>query len=272
MLFIPHELIRNPDITNDELMTYCFVQIQTYSNNYDSCLFRVSDIIYQALGETNSHSLSERFSQNIKKLIKNGYLDAEIINGNTYGIGMSSFELTKEDGYVKVEADMLRTIMDDVKRGKSDALRYYLLIISSSNKYGVGVYERVWFANIMNVSEEVVSRLTKALEDLKLIYVYRAADFYTSNTYGLYQYKEAIDIAGKKRSKGRELSSKANEKRKYVAMYYSFLDGKEYPIETLQDIYEHLEKRNKEIADLGKRARGTTYDLTPLIDKIKAEC
>lgn len=272
MVFISHEIIRDSELTSDDLLTYCFVQIHTYSNNYDSCLFRVSDIIDQAFGRCNSHSLSERFSKTIKKLMVSGYLDMIAETNNTYRIWMSSFDLSKEGGYVKVDANELRNIVDEVERGKADALRYYLLIMSSANKFGVGVYERNWFANIMGVSEEVISRLTKILEDLKIIYVYRASDFYTSNTYGLYKYKEAIDIAGKKRSKGRELSSKANEKRKYVAMYYSFLDGKEYPIETLQDIYEHLEKRNKEIADLGKRARGTTYDLTPLIDKIKAEC
>jgi hypothetical protein len=107
---------------------------------------------------------------------------------------------------------------------------------------------------------------------LNLIYVYRSALTTVSNTYGRFCDKELVEIEGSKRSKGHEAHEDANSKRRYVAMYRSFLSGKQYDIDTLKKIYSVMQDRNNELKNLGANARGDVYDLDPLIDKIKAEC
>ena len=268
MILVPQEVVRNKNITNDEVLTYFFVQVLTYSPNYDSCIFRVSEVIDQAFGETKSHSLQNKVRKEIDGLIDKGALDIEVKDHQSLRIFMSSFQPNNEDHFIKVDAEDARDLVDNVSRGKSDVLRYYMLLISTFNKFGVGQFERRWFADIMNVKEDSISHYTNILENLKKIFVYRSADFYTSNTYGLYKNREAVTIAGEKRSRGRAAHANANEKRKYVSMYHYFLKGKDYPIETIKEILDYLTRRNKEVGNLGNRARGMTYDLQPLIDKI----
>ena len=272
MLYVPQEIIRNKEITNDEVLAYFFVQVLTYSPNYTSCIFRISEVIDQAFGVTNSHSLHNKFKKDIDGLINKGALDIEVNRQQSLRIFMSSFQPSKEEHFVKVDAEDIRDLIDHVPKGKSDVLRYYLLLMSTFNKFGVGQFERCWFANIMHVGEDAISHYTGVLENLERIYVYRSADFHTSNTYGLYKNKEAVINAGERRSRGRELHENANEKRKYVAMYHSFIKGKDYPIDTVKEIAEYLQKRNDEVESLGTRARAITYNLQPLIDKIKSQC
>lgn len=272
MIYVPHEVVRDEKLSNDDILAYVFTQIQTYSENYDSCILRVADVVDQAFGECNSHKINAKISRSIKKLIDTGNLDVMTEKSKVHRIFMSSFQPSSEGGFVKVAANEMRDIVDNVPRYKSDVLRCYLLILSSLNQTNTGIFERSWFAEIMDVGEDSVTRCFQVLEDQKKIYVYRApTDFYISNTYGLYEHKESVIRVGQQRSKSRKVNNKANEKRRYVSMYYSFLDGKEYPTDTLEKILEFMEKRNKEITDLGVRARGKTYDLTPLIDKINAQ-
>lgn len=269
MIYVSHDLIRNPNISSEEFLAYVFVQIHTYSNNYDSCLFRVGDIVDQSFGETKSHSIYNNMSKNIKSLIDKGLVDA-VCQKSSIRIFMSSYNMDKE-GFVKADANDLRDIVDNVPKNKADVLRFYFLVLSSITNNKTGCRERIWFADIMGVSRDTISRYSETLEKMKKIYVYRAANFYISNTYGLYKDKDAVITVGEKRSHGRAAHENANEKRKYVAMYYSLLNGTNYPINTMKEMLNYLSKRNEEVEKLGKRARGMVYDLQPLIDKINGE-
>ena len=266
MIFIPHELVRNKEITDDEFLTYTFVQVLTYSANYDSCLFRVTDVVDQIYGEGTSHSIAEKTRKSLDKIIDKGLIDG-MKQGNNYRIFMSSYKV-RDDGFVQIDANDLRDIIDNTQKGYSEYVRFYCLVLSSIGGGKYGIKERAWFADIMGVTTRTISLYFENLEKLEKLYVYRAADFYTSNTYGLFEDKEEVRAAGKRRSLGREAHANANEKRKYITMYKNFMKGKEYPLDTLQEIVTYLDKRNKEVESLGGRSRGITYDLQPLIDKI----
>ena len=123
---------------------------------------------------------------------------------------------------------------------------------------------------MMHSTKQTISKYTKILEDAQLIYVCRSATMNTSNTYGRYEDAELIELEGKKRSQGRLAHKNANNKRKYVSMYRSFMNGKEYDKGTLAEILKGMRERNNELLTLGANARGEVYDLQPLIDKINA--
>lgn len=270
MLYLSQQLILDQNLTNEEVLTYVFVQIQTYSNNYDSCILRTSDVVDQAFGEVNSHSLNVRIRKNIHSLIEQGYLDV-ITQNQTLRIFMTSFEPNKEDRFIKVDASDLRDIVDKTERKKADMLRFYLLVLTTITQNKTGCHDEGWFAKVMNVSNQTICRYFSHLEKIQKIYVYRSASFYQSNTYGRFNDKKAIESMGERRSGGRKAHSDANEKRRCVAIYYNFLEGKDYPIDVLKEVLAKLEQRNEQIKNLGDRGRGQLYDLQPLIDKINGK-
>ena len=273
MIYISNEIIRDENITDDAVVVYVFLQILTYSPNYDSVTFNVSQIVDQAYGEVNSHSVCDKVKAGLKSIVDNGYLDIIKESSHWWRIFMTSYKVADE-GYVAISADAARTIMDDEHiRNKPSILRYYLLLLTTIyTKTKVGTYDQSWFCEKLGVSKQTLSKYTRFLEEKQLIAVYRSALNNVSNTYGRFDDKALVDIEGGKRSQGREAHENANIKRKYVAMYRSFIDGKEYPVDTLKEILKAMQARNYELQDLGANARGEVYDLQPLIDKINREC
>lgn len=269
MLYISNEVIRDKSLSDDAVLAYFFLQVLTYSPNYDSVTFNVSQIVDQAFGLTNSHSIQERIKVGLKNIVDNGYLDAVKESSHWWRIYMTSYQ-AQDQGYTAVDASAVRTIVDDEKlRNKPSVVRYYLLLLSTVyTKTRVGIYDQEWFCSILNLTKQTLSKYTQILEDKKLIYVYRSALMNISNTYGRYEDEELIIAEGVKRSKGREAHENANTKRKYVSMYRSFMDGKEYDNDTLLEILRGMKERNNELLNLGANARGEVYDLQPLIDRI----
>lgn len=271
MLLLSSALVRDPNITDQELFVYVFTKIHTYSTNYESCMFTITEVVDQAYGENSSHSVYDRFANAFKNLIKKGYLQVQKVNKQAWYIFMDTFALDEDEAYFKVEPDDLRHIVDSVKKGRAAIMHYYLLLVSTiGTRSKVGFYDRSWFANILDTTVGTISSYTKTLESLELISVYRSTDFTTSNTYGLYADAARVKVEGAKRSKGRELSSDSNMKKRYVQMYLNAVNGYEYNKEQLQDIYEHMKQREESLVKLGEKARGEVYDLSVLIDKINA--
>ena len=185
MLFIPNEVIRSKELTNDEVVAYVFLQIHTYSVNYDSCQFTIPQVVDQIKGITKSHSTYDHMALAIKKLIKKGALVITQENSKCWRIFMQSFELPEEGGFVKVDAEDLRSIMDCKARGKSKLLRYYLLLLSYMHP--TCKKEMTWFANELGTSVKTISTYNQHLEELKLIKVKRSDQLYDSNTYSRYK-------------------------------------------------------------------------------------
>ncbi len=145
--------------------------------------------------------------------------------------------------------------MDCRARGKATVLRYYLLLLANiSPSRKVCIKEEGWFAKQLKVSANSIATYNGYLENLKLIYVYRPAEMYLSNVYGRYEHKKYVNQEGKKICSQKRRFEKANEKRKYAAMYRSAINGYPYDRVTLVDIVNHLDNR---------------YDSSPLVDKIK---
>lgn len=271
MLYISNEVIRDENLSNEAVVVYAFLQILTYSPNYESVTFNVSQIVDQVYGEINSHSINDKIKVGLISIVNNGYLDIIPISPQWWRIFMTSYKVS-EEGYVAVSADALRKIMDDEHiKNKPSILRYYLLLLTTIyTKTKVGIYDQSWFCERLSVSKQTLSKYTRFLEEKKLIAVYRSALTSVSNTYGRFEDKALVDMEGGKRSHGREAHENANTKRKYVAMYRSFLEGKEYDQDTLKEILKAMKARNNELQDLGANARGEVYDLQPLIVKINS--
>lgn len=272
MLLILNDLIFDERLTDHDVMVYSFLKIQTYSENYESCLFNVAEIVDQIYGSINSHSTNVLIVKSLRNLMDAGYIVTKKKNQCTWHIFMNSYNIAPEDKFTLVNPDYLRKIMDSDYRKKPSIVRFYMVLMSTIYKETkVGTYELNWFADKIGITTATASRYFKCLEDLKVVYVYRSADFYTSNTYGAYSDKKLVEKEGAKRSGWREAHKNANEKRKYVAMYQQVIDGKEYDIDTLKEILGAMQARNNTIAELGNNARGKLYDLQPLIDKINGE-
>lgn len=271
MLYVSNDVIRDKNLTDEAVVVYVFLQVLTYSPNYDSVTFNTSQIVDQAYGEVSSHSVGDKVKAGLKCIIDNGYLDIRRESSHWWRIFMTSYTL-QENGYVAVDASVIRSIMDKENLyNRPSIVRYYLLLLSSIyTKTKVGTYDQGWFCNILGVTKQTISKYTKVLEDLNLIYVYRSAFSNISNTYGRFEDRELVRIEGGKRSHGREAHDNANIKRRYVTMYRHFIEGKEYEQDVLKEILQAMESRNNELAQLGANARGEVYDLQPLIDKINA--
>lgn len=272
MIYVTKEVINDENLSADAVMAYVFLQVLTYSPNYDSVTFNISQLVDQMYGVVNSHSMQSKVKESFKEIIDNGYLDVVKESPLWWRIYMSSYKETA-GGYVVVDANNIRDIVDEENlRNRPLIIRYYLLLLSSIySKTKVGTNNQDWFCTKLNVSRQTLSKYNKILTEKKLIYIYHSALTSVSNTYGRYEDAEFVRIEGNKRSHGHEAHENANTKRKCVAMYRRFLEGKEYDKETLNDIYNVMRERNNEILNLGKSARAEAYDLQPLIDKISQE-
>ncbi len=270
MLYLSNEPLRDAKLSNEAVITYIFLEALTYSTNYESVIFTITQLADQIHDRTTSRTVYNKTSATLDEIFDNGYLDVVKVTSCCWRIYMTSYA-EFPNGYIVIDMKQIRELMTDKSiKVKSGLIRYYLLILSSIKAdTKVGTYDREWFCKIIGVKPETISRYNKILEDKKLIYIYHSANFLISNTYGRYEDKELIRIEGEKRSKGREIHVDANDKRKYVAMYRSFLAGKEYDNETLIKIYDAMNKRNFELINLGRYARGEIYDLQPLIAKIE---
>lgn len=265
MLALPISLIRDKNVTDRELFAYVFTKILTYSSNYNGCLFNLTEVCDQAYGEINSHSSYDRVAVGFKGLVDKNYLKVKKINKSSWFIFMDSFDLADER-FILVEPEDLRTLVDKIKSNKASVLRFYLLLVTTiSAKTKVGTYQREWFAKAAGMSKSTVSGYFKRLEEIELISVYRTSDFYNSNTYGLYKDKQIVQEVGAKR--GSEVNF---DKRKYTAMYLNAINGYPYDKATLEDIRDHMIKREIERENVNGKRRGEDYDLAPLIAKINA--
>ena len=264
MLYISNEIIRDEDLSDEAIVAYAFLQILTYSPNYDSVTFNIAQLVDQTYGQVNSHSVYDKVKYAFREIVNNGYLDIRQESSHWWRIFMTSFKVADE-GYVQVSADDIRTIIDEESiRNKPSIVRYYLLLLSTIySKTKVGIFDQEWFCKQMDLSKQTISKYTMFLEEMELIYVYRSGKNHISNTYGRFEDKELIRIEGEKRSQGCEAHANANTKRK-------FLEGKEYDQDTLKEILNVMRDRNNELLNLGTNARGEVYDLQPLIDKINA--
>lgn len=272
-MVILNDVLYDPRLSDNDVLAYTFLKVLTYSENYDSCLFTLGEVVDQIYGEINSHNITGQISKSLHKLMDTGYILTQKKKQGSWYIFMTSYNLNPEDRFTVVNPAYLRAIMDSKYRNKPSILRFYMMLMSTIYKgTKVGTYDQSWFADKMHVTTATISSYMTALEKLGIIFIYRAADFYTSNTYGSIDDEAFVRAEGEKRTSKRKAHENANEKRKYVAMFQNFLNGKEYPINTLKEIYEHMKNRNIEIKSLGDAARSKPYDLAPLIDKIKAEC
>ena len=272
MILIPNDVVFDVELSDNDVMIYAFLKVLTYSDNYDSCLFSVAEVVDQIYGESNSHSQSSMVSKSLEHLMKAGYILTTKKSQSSWHIFMSGYNMVPDESYTLFNPVYFRKIVDAQIRNKANVLLYYMMLMSTVYKKSkVGICDQMWFAKKLDVAPDTISRYTETLEELEVIAVYRAADFYTSNTYGSYENREYVESEGRKRARGRQAKSNANEKRRGVTLFQNFLNGKEYPIKTLKEILATMEKRNIEIYELGQSARAVPYDLQPLIDKIKRE-
>ena len=262
MIIIPSNFLKLDEISNDEVVAYVFLQIHTYSANYDSCQFAIPHVVDQITGITKSHSTYEKMAKAIKGLISKGMLMVTQENSKCWRIFMDSFKLPEQGGFVKVDAENLRMVMDCQARGKATVLRYYLLVLSYIHP-GTKVCMRSedFFAEKLHVSVKSIMTYNKHLENMKLIYILRSRDRLVPNLMGRYEDKDAIEQEATKRKYNRGRMDKANESRRYIMMYHNAINGYPYDHKTLLEIRDFMQRRNRDM-------NGEGYDLKPLIAKI----
>ena len=271
LIAISDSLICDQALSDNDVMTYCFLKMQTYSENYESTIFYINELAYQMYGDADvSNSVKDAISDSLEYLIKRDYIVARKSGGKRI-IDMSTFQMDVEGPYVLLDGKDLKLVVASVKRGKASILRFYLLLLSSIyTKKKTGTNDQEWFAKILRISTQTVSDYMKKLEKLKLIVVYRSGIQYVSNTYGRYEDKDRIEAEGKRRAHGYHASEASNNNRRYMARFRNALAGKQYTKEQLEDIYQHVKARNDRIVELGD-TRLEIVDLQPLLDKINSK-
>lgn len=250
-------------------------------------IYMKSKKLYHVNGSSIYYSLSGNIciSQYIINEFNNGIVglnskDILIItqnNNNTdFEVDLSKFNIsnTKENYYTIVSVDEILKIINSGEKYRFKILRYFLYLVStfmcsSKDKYVPPISHRSGNQMIIDLGFKNVKtayRYNEILQNLGLIYVYKAGDFLEvtdkndirsiksiSNTYGRYKDKDIIIQEGKNYVEGygvktKELAEikKSKSTRSASQKFNLWCNGKkEYSYDELKKIYTTLVEHNK---------------------------
>lgn len=255
MIYVPQKLIRNTEVTNVDVATWCFTNVIVYGPLKDYDIVTPAQIAFHMFGTANpsSHSVIDEIYKSLQHLLETNMLHGERVNSRFYKILKSSF--AAETPFVKVEQQDLFKIIAETVRPYSVIRNYLYLLSTIDPNTKCGTWKNDTIIAGLEEDETVLTRSYKVLEKLELLYVYRAVQ--SSNTYGRFEDKEEIIKIGKQRSNNRTLHLSSNVKRKYTQLYNQVKAGnKKYTDDPLvmSEIYDFCQsindQENKQIYDL----------------------
>lgn len=245
-MFVPQDLIRDRNMTNLDVATWCLCGIEVFAPWKDSSLITVSQLVYQMSGTMNiNRNTKEEIGISIQHLLEENYLVGERQGKQYYEIFKESFNMDNYEYFIKVDENAIRKIFMHTR--PYSVLRAYLLILTTINpKTKISAWNKEQLAELIGKDTTTITRYNKFFEDEKLLYIYRAKPakdgVYFSNIYSRYEDREAAKTYGDSRSGS---NGNANLKRRYAQMYNMVKSGrKEYSADEMQELRDYCEAEN----------------------------
>lgn len=247
-LFIPQELVRDPECSHMDVAVWCYALIVVHSYYKDKELVQPSQIAFHMKGGCDySQNTVTSISESLRNLLQMGYLKGEQVDRNRYIITKDSFATSRFHYFVKIMLTDLCRIMTENLRPYS-VLRYYLLILSTIDyKTNCGTWRLDTIGEVLDQNETTVSRNLMILEKMELIYVYRGVR--SSNTYGRIEDKEAVIKMGRSRGNDGRITKASNIKRRMTQMYNRVKAGHMYDPVIMEEIRDYCQRKNDETGE-----------------------
>lgn len=296
-LYLTDEIIGNASLSDTDIATYIALKMR-YLKSEKLYNTNGKNIYYFLSGKVcTSNYIADKFNKSILNLESHGLISIVQNHKNEeFEVDLSKFEIVnpKNNYYTIIYDDEVRRIINSGKLYRYKILRYFVYLVSTfmcstKDKFvpHVSYKPADELATAVNFKDtKTVYRYNKILQDLKLIYVYRAGFFVQfdgaeikgiSNVYGRYKDKDMIIQEGEKYAerygvKGKSISQldTAKSTRSASQKFNMWINGKkEYTYDELKDIYTILLDYNKRYEKVDK----TKYkDLTVFKDYDFYEC
>lgn len=298
MLLIPKSLYENNEISSYATAVYCILQkLSIHSGLHIQCI-TYQTLIYYLTGEIpdRRNVIYGHIQSGLEELFKNGYVKIVKNQQKHFVLDCSRLRLDTDSGnFSNVFFEEVRKIFQIKGINNYCLLRYFILLMGTlvakitvtlpdgNSKSGIiSNFPISYLAKQMDVSTKTIMDYNKALEDAKLIYVYRQNDFVLdennslktlSNIYGRYEDKEYIDaFAHNQRQYNKshrhtdENYNNTNQKRRLAQMYQHIRKGKydDYSEDEIIAVYNYVLSENKKYEELYDK---TQYD--GYLDKIR---
>lgn len=240
----------------------------------------------------NSRWVKHTIHSGIEELVNNGIVSVkQTLNTHDKIFDLSSLHISKDSDkkFIVVELSEIQAILNGCGVNKYSILRYFILLIGTFNP-NITVFlseldqaSRIlstmpieYLCKLTGLSKSTILTYNKILEDLQIIYIYHAADYYRTdphtiksppNVYGRYRDREYINQYIKNDAQYRgygnydsNSKAKANHKRRLAQRYNQIVFGqKECSHTEIQEVYDYTIAHNEKYQKLYDKCKYEPY-------------
>ena len=272
VLYVKNKFIENGELSDT---AFCILVslIGVTHKNCDKYCMNYNAMGYNLFGRLPSLREKDRIVSAIEELVDKKYIkiDKKLTKTDlVYDLSCLHGD-EKSKYYVAVRTDELQKIMNiDTLKDRYKIFRVFVSIINTFNKSSnidakykgkIGFMNQSYLSQTSNINVETLREYSRILEENNLIYIVRhSGDFKKNkdhngiarvkgitNTYSRYEDRKICDeYAGKVKGNKKTMENKiaADSSRSLKQKYNYMLKGKEYPIEVVTEIYEHIKEVN----------------------------
>ena len=235
-----------------------------------------------------SQQIRENIFKAVNNLIKKEFIVADKHSKASYIVQQASLKPNIEnERFTIIALSDIKTIMQSDSLIKPQLVKYYIYLMSTINsqitvysidgkpkRNVVGKQTQVYLANLTGISTHTVMRYNAILEQLGIIYVYRANDFKINdsritqlpNVYGRGVDSEFVIKYGEDQKRWQQTynvvrpkQDEANTKRRLAQMYIQLCKGKIYSDDEIREIYEYVVAQNQKYRNLAESEQNKSY-------------
>ena len=271
-LFIIKRILHDKELSDEAVVVWCGLR-NIMQMNVKQYFVSINMIAHSIFNRVPKRSEREAIQRGYKELVEREYIkEIEQYSMSEHYVDLSALYFDGNEYFSDLRQEEMHKIMNlPVNNDKYKMLRYFACQVGSFNKskdmnyYGgkVGGMSREYFTGLFPISLSAIDDFNDILMENELLFVIRHDDFYIrkgvekiKNTYSrwedreeakrfgqeLHGYKYFTEHAGKR-------TAAANKKRGLAQKILWFMGGKEYDIETIQDMYVYAEEKNQKMRD-----------------------
>ena len=294
-IFIPEEVL-SEHMDNYEILAYCYLKILTPLKEIKKYYISMNMLLYTVYErEDVSQDIRQSMYTAVNSLFNRGIVKGYRCGRQSYIVDNALMYVdTQKQHFVSIEIEDIFTIMHSNNKVRVPLVRYYIYLMSTrsskilvhdkanvSRNYIIGNQTQDYLSSLTGNSVWTIRRYNQLLEDMNVVYIYRAEDFLLSNNrvkqlpnvYGRYSDKEYIiqygkDLQEQNRSRNytRPKLNQSDNKRRLSKKYYWLCQGKEYSESEIREIYEYVVSENEKYRKLAESKQDKRY-----LEKLKDE-
>ena len=285
-------MILNRGISSESIAVYCALR-SFMKRDQDYYGITEAQIYYYLTAKAlHSQYLRQIIRSGLNELVSSGVIAVELPLGASDRIlNLSALHITENSKkkFTAIELSEIQTILNGCGVNKYSVLRYFISLIGTFNpKLTVALSEfdqasRIlstmpieYLCKLTGLSRTTIFTYNKILEELQLIYIYHAADYYHTdahtiksppNVYGRYRDKEYVNQYVKNDAQYRgygnydsDSKAKANHKRRLAQRYNQIVSGRQdYSREEIQEVYDYITAHNESYQKLYEKSKYDPY-------------